>query len=119
MNNFLTRSIRIQVQNNETKSRDSPPWLGCYSLSRLQDLAKIENRSEKRLLRSVSPSLDVYFDYPQKLKIMYHSFYWIPPKFKNIYFFPFWFYKSQTYRYAIARLGKQTLLKSKQSILLC
>ena len=25
MDNFLTRSVRIQVQNNQNKSRDSPP----------------------------------------------------------------------------------------------
>ena len=27
MNNFLTCSVRIQVQNNQNKSRDSPPCL--------------------------------------------------------------------------------------------
>ena len=26
MNNFLTRPVRIQVQNNQNRSRDSPPW---------------------------------------------------------------------------------------------
>ena len=26
MNNFLTGPVRIQVQNNRNKSRDSPPW---------------------------------------------------------------------------------------------
>ena len=27
MNNFLTRPVRIQVQNKQNRSRDSPPWI--------------------------------------------------------------------------------------------
>ena len=27
MNNFLTGPVRIQVRNNRSKSRDSPPWI--------------------------------------------------------------------------------------------
>ena len=32
MNNFLTRPVRIQVQNNQNRSRDSPPCLLSFLL---------------------------------------------------------------------------------------